>query len=119
MKECFDSGKTVHYQGVTTSYDFPHYAKYNPPNNMILTAMDFRRDEMVEFESVSEKPSSAGSGYAFYRSVVRPDFVNLVNVSDLIAVETSGYFTTEEQEEYNRVLDGLYTATGINIDELI
>lgn len=92
MKECVDGCDTVHYQGVNVSYEFPKLAKYNPPESVILTAMDFFRGEIVEFESFST-PSSSGLGYAFYRSVSRPEVSNLVDVSDLTIVEnTKGCF---------------------------
>ena len=120
MKGHFNNCNTVHYQGTNVSYDFPRCAKYNPPESAILTAMDFVRGEIVEFESFSEKPSSSGLRCAFYRSTSRPEFINLVNISDLMIIEdATGYFSPEEQAEYERILDNQYKDMGININELI
>lgn len=119
MKECVDGCDTVHYQGVNVSYDFPKRAKYNPPESVILTIMDFFRGETVGFESFGS-PSSSGLGYAFYRSVSRPDVSNLVDISDLSAIDnTTGYLSPEEQIEYERILDEQYKDTGVNIYELL
>ena len=119
MKECADGCNAVHYQGVNVSYDFPKLAKYNPPESIVLTAMDFFRGEIVEFESFGA-PSSSGLGYAFYRSVSRPEVFNLVDISDLSAIDdTTGYLSSEEQIEYERILDKQYKDTGVNINELV
>ena len=119
MKADTNNRDTVHYQGINISYEFPKLAKYNPPESVILTAMDFFRGQIVEFESFST-PSSSGLGYAFYRSVSRPEVSNLVDISDLSAIDnTTGYLSPEEQIEYERILDEQYKDTGININELI
>ena len=97
MKADTNNRDTVHYQGINISYEFPKLAKDNPPESVILTAMDFFRGEIVELE-VS----------------------NLVDISDLSAIDnTTGYLSPEEQIEYERILDEQYKDTGININELI
>lgn len=119
MKESVDGCNTVRYQGINVSYDFPKLAKYNPPESVVLTAMDFFRGEVVEFESFGA-PSSSGLGYAFYRSVSRPEVSNLVDISDLSAIDdTTGYLSSEERIEYERILDEQYKDTGVNIYDLI
>ena len=85
MKANTNNWDTVHYQGINISYEFPKLAKYNPPESVILTAMDFFRGVIGEYERF-RTPSSSGLGYAFYRSVSRPDVSNLVDISDLITM---------------------------------